>query len=138
MLFRSLQCLLQASSLQQALQTHGLIGTAEVSVRGTFVSVDETFADITGFAADRLLGSRLVDILAFADRANASDAVERTLASQVPSSFVSTLLRETGERRTIRFSLAVLIDGNGARSLTVVLTPDAGNQTGAGQDRLTA
>jgi len=130
--------MLQASSLQQALQTHGLIGTAEVSVRGTFVSVDETFADITGFAADRLLGSRLVDILAFADRANASDAVERTLASQVPSSFVSTLLRETGERRTIRFSLAVLIDGNGARSLTVVLTPDAGNQTGAGQDRLTA
>ena len=129
---------LEASSLRQALQTHGLIGTAEVSVRGTFVSVDPAFAQIAGFAADRLLGSRLVDILAFPDRGEAGDAIERTLASQVPSTFVSTLLREAGERRTIRFSLAVLVDGNGARSLTVVVTPDAGGETGAAQARLSA
>jgi len=128
----------EASSLRQALQTHGLIGTAEVSVRGTFVSVDAAFADIAGFAADRLLGSRLVDILAFHDRGNAADAIERTLSSQEPSSFVSTLLREAGEQRMIRFSLAVLIDGNGARSLMVVLTPEADGRKTAESIRLTA
>ncbi len=130
--------MLQASSLRQALQTHGLIGTAEVSVRGTFVSVDPAFAEIAGFAADRLLGSRLIDILAFNDRGAAGDAVERTLSSQVPSTFVSTLLREAGDRRAIRFSIAVLIDGNGARSLTVVLTPDTGGETIVERPRLTA
>ena len=128
--------MLEASSLRQALQTHGLIGMAEVSVRGTFVSVDTAFAEIAGFAADRLLGSRLVDILAFHDRGSAADAVEKTLSTQVPTTFVSTLLREAGERRTIRFSLAVLIDGNGARSLTVVLTPDAADDTGTAWARL--
>ena len=130
--------MLEASSLRQALQAHGLIGMAEVSVRGTFISVDPAFADIAGFAADRLLGSRLVDILAFNDRAQAADAIERTLSSQAPTMFVSTLLRESGERRAIRFSLAVLIDGNGARSLTVVLTPDAGMTSSAEQARRTA
>lgn len=129
--------MLEASSLRQALQTHGLIGMAEVSVRGTFLSVDTAFADITGFAADRLVGSRLVDILAFHDRGNAADAVERTLSSQEPTSFVSTLLREAGEQRAIRFSLAVLIDGNGARSLTVVLTPDASVGKATGRPDLT-
>jgi PAS domain S-box-containing protein len=130
--------MLEASSLRQALETHGLIGMAEVSVRGTFVSVDPAFADIAGFAADRLRGSRLVDILAFTDRGHAADAVERTLSSQTPTTFVSTLLRETGERRAIRISLAVLIDANGARSLTVVLTPDGGAASGEEQSRLSA
>ena len=130
--------MLEASSLRQALQTHGLIGMAEVSVRGTFMSVDRAFAEIAGFPADRLLGSRLVDILAFHDRGDAADAVERTLSSQEPSTFLSSLLRETGERRTIRFSLAVLIDGNGARSLTVVLTPDSSSEQAEGPARLTA
>jgi prevent-host-death family protein len=130
--------MLEASSLRQALQAHGQIGMAEVSVRGTFVTVDTAFADIVGFAADRLLGSRLVDILAFGDRAYAADAVERTLSSQAPTTFVSTLLREGGERRMIRFSLAVLIDGNGARSLTAVLTPDGIPAAGAEPARLSA
>ncbi len=123
--------MLAALSLRQALQVHGAIGMAEVSVRGTFVSVDPAFARIAGFPADRLVGSRLVDILTFNDRARATDAVERTLATQEPKTFVSTLLREAGERRTIRFSLALLVAGNSARSLTVVLTPDAGEAAGA-------
>lgn len=130
--------MLEAASLRQALQTHGRIGMAEVSVRGTFVSVDPSFADIAGFAADRLLGSRLIDILAFNDRSHAAEAVERTLSSQAPTSFVSTLLREAGEALAIRVSLAALIDGSGARSLTVVLTPDAAATSAAQQARLTA
>ena len=62
-----------------AIATHGGLGRARLSPRGTFVEVDSALADMAGFLPDALLKARLTDILPLNRRVGAARELELVL-----------------------------------------------------------
>jgi PAS domain-containing protein len=111
-----------ATALRAAIEAHGEVGVAQLSVRGTINRCDPSFAGLAGFAPDRLVGVRATDLLALSSRRKATLAIESVLSGGEPNSFDSLLLVNGSGERSTRVALAPIVEGYGTSGAIMIMT----------------
>lgn len=82
---------------ERATQAHAPIGIVEVTLDGHYVSVNDAFCELLGYARDELLGLTFSEITFAEDRARSQELVERLTTGAIPSSRVEQrFLRRDG------------------------------------------
>lgn len=109
-----------ARALRTALDAHGNIGTARLTVRASIAQVDASFARIVGIAPERLEGSRVTDLFAVASRDAVSAALEQVMGGGRVEALDVRLLVDEGSR-TRRIALAAWREGYGIGGAVMVL-----------------
>ncbi|NIJ33774.1 PAS domain-containing protein [Sphingomonas oligoaromativorans] len=112
--------LARARALSAALETHGNIGTAQLTVRASIAEVDASFASIVGIAPDRLAGARVTDLFAMASRDAVSAALEKVMGGAKVEALDACLLVDGGDRPR-RIALASWKEGYGIGGAVMVL-----------------
>jgi PAS domain-containing protein len=110
-----------AVALRGAIEAHGAIGTAQISMRGTIKVADAGFAGMAGFTPGRLVGVRATDLLALSARTKVSEAMEAVLSGKGARSVDSLLLVNGAEERPIHVSLAPIVEGYGTSGAVMVM-----------------
>ncbi len=111
-------------ALAAAREAHGATAMARLSLRGTFDRVDPALAGLAGFAPERLLGVRLIDLLALPRRGAALGEIEAVLGRGETRCFDSALLVNGGGERGARIALAPLREGFAIGGAMLVMTID--------------
>ena len=111
-----------AVALREAIEVHGAIGTAQLSMRGTIKVADAGFAGMAGFAPGRLVGVRATDLLALSARAKVAEAVEEVLSGKGARSIDSLLLVDGAEERPVHIALAPIVEGYGTSGAMMIVT----------------
>jgi PAS domain-containing protein len=111
-----------AIALRAAIEAHGEVGVAQLSMRGTIKQADASFAAMAGFTPGRLVGVRATDLLALSARAPVAQAVEAVLTGAEPTSLDSRLLVNGAEERPVRIALAPIVEGYGTGGAMMVLS----------------
>ncbi len=86
------------------------LGSARLTVRGSFAELDERFAAMTGFKVEELIDYRLIDIVKPAERHDLSARIETVLRTNVPAAMSTTLLVKNGLDRHVELSLVPLME----------------------------
>lgn len=110
-----------AIALREAIEVHGGMGTAQISMRGTIKFADAGFARMTGFTPGRLVGVRATDLLALSARVRVSEAIEAVLTGKGARSIDSLLLVNGAEERPVHVALAPIVEGYGASGAVMVM-----------------
>jgi PAS domain-containing protein len=111
--------LARARALSAALQTHGNIGTAHLTVRASIAEVDHSFASIVGIAPERLTGARVTDLFAMSSRDVVSAALEQVITGSHVEALDACLLVDGDRPR--RVALASWKEGYGVGGAVMVL-----------------
>ncbi|MBA2933208.1 type II toxin-antitoxin system Phd/YefM family antitoxin [Sphingomonas sp. CGMCC 1.13654] len=111
-----------AVALREAIEAHGAIGTAQISMRGTIKTADAGFARMAGFTAGRLVGVRATDLLALSARTKVSEAMEDVLSGKGARSVDSRLLVNGAEERPVHIAIAPIVEGYGTSGAVIVLS----------------
>lgn len=110
-----------AIALREAIEAHGAIGTAQISMRGTIKVADAGFARMAGFTPCRLVGVRATDLLALSARTPVSEALEAVLSGKGGRSIDSVLLVNGAQERPVHISLAPIVEGYGTSGAVMVM-----------------
>jgi prevent-host-death family protein len=113
----------EAGARDAALATHGGVGTARLTVRGTIAEADPAFAAMAGFDAKRLTGVRVIDVGALSARGALADTIERVLSGGGPEAVATRLLVNGGDERAVRIAIAPVPDGLAVGGAAMVVTP---------------
>lgn len=114
--------LAESAARGAAIAAHGGIGVARLTLRGTIAEAEPGFAALAGFAPERLIGVRLVDLLALSSRADVGEAIERVLIGGAAEAIDCLMLIDGGAERPIRLALAPLGEGCGVSGAMAVVT----------------
>ena len=106
-----------------AMAAHGAVGTARLTSRGTFASIDRTLAAMAGFEPEALARARFTDILPLSRRVEAAHEIEFVLAGGEPVTFTTALMVNRGGERPVRVGLAELRGDHGSEGAVIVVTP---------------
>jgi PAS domain S-box-containing protein len=107
---RSEQVEAENAAFRTLIQMDERVGIATLTVRGTLSKVDEGFASLTGIDAQRLQGTRMLELILRHDRALVGEAIEAVFRGGKRSSVDASLLNNNGEDVPIRILLAALHD----------------------------
>lgn len=110
-------------AILQAMNEHGRIGYARMSMRGTIESLDEPFADMIGLPRDRLERVPLVNLVAGADRVRMREALEAVMGGNVRQRLQVTLVGNDGGQIPVIAALAPLNSRRGIEGAVAVITP---------------
>lgn len=110
-------------SLCAARSAHGGVGIGRLSVRGTFAEVEDSLAAMAALDPAKLVGVRLVDLLALNRRVAAAVEIETVLSGGGTHVFDSVMLVNGGEDRPIRIALAEIREGFAVAGAMVMITP---------------
>jgi PAS domain S-box-containing protein len=121
-------------ALQQAVRVHGRAASIKLDARGRVESVDETFTAWTGFGGGDLIGHRVLDLVAAAQRRESAEMIEGVLREGRARAMGLTLLSKRGEEIEGVLALApILTDfiAHGAFALFVPSSAVGGAQKAA-------
>jgi PAS domain S-box-containing protein len=107
---RSEQMEAENAAFRTLIQMDERVGVATLTVRGTLSKVDEGFASVTGLDAQRLQGTRMLELILRHDRALVGEAIEAVFRGSKRDSVDASLLNNNGEDVPIRILLAALHD----------------------------
>ncbi len=112
------------AAISLAMATHGQIGRARLSSRGTFLEIDRPLAAMAGFEPEALSRARFTDILPLSRRVEAAQEIEQVLAGGPANCFRTALMVNRGGERPVRVALADLRTEHGSEGAVMVVTPE--------------
>lgn len=112
-------------ALQQAVRVHGRAASIKLDSRARVVSVDESFTTWTGFASGDLVGHRVLDLVAAAQRRESAEMIERVLREGQPRAMTLTLLGKRGEEIEGGLALAPILTDFVAHGAFALFVPAA-------------
>lgn len=128
LLRRSLE---DGEAMQKAVRVHARAASIKLDARARVEAVDEAFTTWTGFGGADLIGHRILDLVASAQRREGAEMIERVLREGHARSMALTLLGKRGDEIEGVLSLApILTDfiSHGAYALFVPSTSCGGAQ----------
>ncbi|MEZ5971392.1 MAG: PAS domain S-box protein [Hyphomonadaceae bacterium] len=128
------QRLEDGEAVQKAVRLHSRVAAIKLDARARVDEVDETFTNWTGFAANDLVGHRVIDLVATGQRREAAEVIERALRDGVGRSVNVVLLSKRGDELEGALALApILTDftAHGAYALFIRSTHSGSSQQAA-------
>jgi PAS domain-containing protein len=114
----------ELDAIAAATMAHGGIGRARLSARGLLVEVDRPLALMADRDPAALTGSRMTDLVPFARRREAADALEAALTDGRPISFRSALAIEGDADRPVRITFTRIPGDRAGGAATMLVTPE--------------
>ncbi|MGH9419951.1 MAG: PAS domain-containing protein [Thermoanaerobaculia bacterium] len=109
-----------STALEAAVANHPDVASFILDPRGRLDTVSDTFCAATGFDADQLLKTKLVDIVAAPYRRAAVEAIEQTLALRNASTLDVVILKKTTEELLATLTIAPAVSEMSVNSLVGV------------------
>jgi PAS domain S-box-containing protein len=111
------------SAILQSMVLHGGIGYVRISVRGTIVAVEGSFADMLGLPAERLCGVALIDLMDKADRPELRTKIDQALSRGMGDRFAAGFLGNDGQVHSLAVAIVPLNGAYGGEGAICLFTP---------------
>ena len=111
-------------------------GIAEVDLAGRFITVNDTFCRLTGFAREELMGLRMQDLTHIDDQPLNADLLQAALTSGKPYELEKRYVRKDGSPVWVHNSVAPVHDQRGAPEGVVAVAIDITARRAAEEERV--
>lgn len=108
---------------QQAVQVHRRAASIKLDARARVETVDETFTAWSGFKGPDLIGHRILDLVAPAQRRDGAEMIERVLRDASPRVMAITLLGKRGDEIEGELALAPIVTDFVAHGALALFVP---------------
>lgn len=112
-----------ASALRLALSGLPSVCAVYMNVRNVICGVDASFAALSGFSKEELMGFRLTDVVLPKDRPEVTQVLEEVLQMGAPRTFRMNLLVKGQAEQLVEVSAAPIVREAMCEGIAVVLTP---------------